>query len=311
MPVRGIAAALCALLLISARPSPGRAQGMPVHMPTALPLPLTESGVRLLYQHFEMGSLLRNGRVVGNADGLRVGVDALALMVPYGVTPQTILMAGIPYVRKTVEGSGSRRTNAGLGDAFLLVKQELSARDFVAGNRRLALFAGLGLPTGETEADGDLLPVPLRLGGGTVDLTGQLVYSYVNDRTGVHGAAAYATATSAVGEVRVGDRFRYDLAFGYRIFPSVYRSLRDLSLAVYLELNGTVEAVATQRHQTLPDSGGHTVMLSPGLQLLPLPNWAIDASLQLPLLRDLHGTQLGQDWSIAVGVRTVFFPFGP
>ncbi|MBI4539171.1 MAG: hypothetical protein HY704_06660 [Gemmatimonadetes bacterium] len=309
--MRAIAAPVWALLLLWARPSPGLAQAMPFHMPTALPLPLAESSVRVLYQHVEMGSLLLDGREVANPDRLRVGVDAVALMVPHGVTPHTILMAGIPYLRKTVERSGSRRTSAGLGDAFLVVKQELLARDFVAGNRRLALFAGLGLPTGETEGNGALLPPPLRLGSGTVDLTGQLVYSYVNDRSGVHGAAAYIAATSAVDGVRVGDRFRYDAAVGYRIFPAAYRSLRDVSLAAYLELNGTVERVATQGDERLPDTGGRTLMLSPGLQLIPLPNWAFDASLQLPVLRDLHGMRLGQDWSIAIGARTVFFPFGP
>lgn len=309
--MRAIAVPFFALLLFWAWPSLGLAQAMPVHMPTALPLPLAESSVRVLYQHVEMGSLLLDGRAVVNSDGLRIGVDALALMAPYGLTPHTLLMAGIPYVWKTVERSGSRQTNAGLGDAFLVVKQELLARDFVAGNRRLALFAGLGLPTGETQDSGSRLAPPLRLGSGTANLTAQLVYSHVNDRTGAHGAAAYAAATSSVDGVRVGDRFQYDLALGYRVFPSTYRSLHDVSLAAYLELNGTVERAATQGHNRLPDTGGHTLMVSPGLQLIPFPNWAIDASLQVPVLRDLQGTQLAQDWSIAIGARTIFFPFGP
>lgn len=293
------------------RPGVGLAQGMPFHMPTALPLPLAEASVRAFYQHVEISSLVRDGREIRNLDGRRVAVDAISLMAPYGLTPRTVLMLGVPYMRKTVERSGSRETNGGLGDALVIVKQELLQRDFAVGNRRLALFAGLTLPTGETENDDGRLSPPLRLGLGAVNMSGQLVYSYVDDRFGVHGGVGYSAAIGDLDGVRTGDRFRYDLALGYRLFPSVYQTLRDVTLAAYLEFNGTIERASRRDRAALSDTGGHTLKVAPGLQLIPLPNWALEASFQIPVVRELSGTQLGPDWSFAIGVRTLFYPFGP
>ncbi len=292
--------------------SPSRAagQGMPFHTPTALPLPLAESSIRSFYQHVEMRALLDNGHGIANPQRLRVGVDAIPLTIPYAVGSRTILIAGIPYLHKTLEQSGPSQTKSGLGDAAVMVRQTVLAADFVKGNRRMVLFAGATLPTGETQSDSGPLPMPLRLGSGTVNLTGQAAYSYVNDRLGVHGAVGYTAATGSEFGVRAGDRLGYDLALGYRLFPVTYRTLHDVTMACYVELDGTVEQPATQGGSPLADTGGHTLLLSPGLQLIPVPNWAIEGSFQLPIVRSLRGTQLGPSWSLAVGVRTVLYLSG-
>ncbi len=180
----------------------------------------------------------------------------------------------------------------------------------MAGNRRLAIFAGATLPTGETEEETGRLPAPLRLGSGVVNLTGQAVYSYVDDRVGVHGAVAYTAAAASDGGVRMGDRLGYDLALGVRLFPTAYQSMGDITLAAYLEFNGTVQQPASQGGDLLENTGGHTLFVSPGLQLIPLPNWAIEASFQFPMVRELRGVQLATDWAFAIGARTVFYLLG-
>lgn len=291
-------------------PSQAGGQGMPFHTPTALPLPLAESSIRSFYRHMEMRSLLENGREVANPQQMRVGVDAVPLMVPQAVTSRTVLIAAIPYLHTAFEQAGTRRTNRGFGDLVLMVRQTVLAADFIKGNRRMVLFAGATLPTGETQSDSGLLPMPLRLGVGTVNLMGQAVYSYVNDRLGVHGTLGYTAATASKFGMRIGDRFGYDLALGYRLFPATYRTLHDVTMAGYLELDGMVEQPATQQGAPLANSGGHTLFLSPGLQLIPVPNWAIEGSFQLPIVRALRGIQLGPDWSLSVGVRTLLHLFG-
>ncbi|MBI2403775.1 MAG: hypothetical protein HYV20_13785 [Gemmatimonadetes bacterium] len=303
-------AALVAGFLLAYPAAPLVGQGMPFYTPTALPLPLAESSIRSFYRHVELRSMLDQGREVANPDGIRVGVDVVPVVAPYGLTRRTLVVAGIPYMRKTFERSGTNQTNSGVGDAFILVKQELLAADFVAGNRRLAIFGGATLPTGETEDETGPLPAPLRLGAGVVNLTGQAVYSYVNNRIGAHGAVAYTAAAASDGGVRIGDRFGYDLALGLRLFPAVYRTLRDVTLGAYLEFNGTVEQPASTGGDPLADTGGHTLFVSPGLQLIPLPNWAIEASFQLPVVRELRGVQLAPDWAFAIGARAVFYLLG-
>jgi hypothetical protein len=286
------------------------AQGIPFHTPTALPLPLTENGIRTFYQHVELPTLLRNGHKLANPENLRVDVDAVPVIILAGVTPHTVLFVGIPYLHKTFHRNGATQSNAGLGDATVMIRQDVLASDFVAGNRRLALFAGASMPTGDTGDDSSALAPPLRLGLGTVQLSGQAVYSYVNNRFGAHGAVGYTAATGSQFGVRLGDRFSYDLALGYRLSPAMYRTLKDVTLAAYLELNGGVEQPSTQGGNPLSDTGGHLLFLSPGLQLLPLRNWALEASLQVPIVRGLHGTQLAPAWSLAIGARAVFYLLG-
>lgn len=291
--------------------APGAAaQGLPFFTPTGLPLPLAENGIRAFYQHVEVRTLLQNGSKIANPGALRVGVDAVPLMISAGVTPHTVLMVVAPYLRKTFEQNGTSQTRSGLGDVTVMVRQDLLASDFVAGNRRLALFAGATLPTGATGSSATALPPPLRLGLGTLNLTGQAVYSYVDNRFGAHGAVGYTAATGDDFGVHAGDRFTYGLALGHRVAPAVYHTLKDRTFAAYLEFTGTVEQPSTREGAPLSDTGGHTLFVAPGLQLLPLQNWALEASFQLPIVRALHGTQLAPTWSLAIGARAVLYLFG-
>lgn len=305
--VRPLAAALVVVAILAGS---AQAQGLPFTTPTALPLPLAENGLRAFYQHLEARTLLQNGDPIANPENLRVGVDAVPLIVPVGVTPHTVLMAVLPYLHKTFESNGATATKSGVGDVTVLVRQDVLARDVVAGNRRLALIAGASFPTGATGDSAAALAPPLRLGLGTTNLTGQAVYSYVNDRIGVHTAVGYTAAAGSTFGVRTGDRFSYDVALGLRLAPVRYRTLRDVTGAAYLELLGTVEQPAIQNGTPLANTGGHTLWLAPGLQLLPRQNWALETSFQVPVVRQLHGTQLAPTWSLAVGARAVLYLFG-
>jgi hypothetical protein len=73
---------------------------------------------------------------------------------------------------------------------------------------------------------------------------------------------------------------------------------------------GTAEQPSTQGGTLLSDTGGHMLFVAPGLQLLPLTNWALEASFQVPIVRALYGTQLAPTWSLAIGARAVLYLFG-
>ncbi|GIW53146.1 MAG: hypothetical protein KatS3mg081_2501 [Gemmatimonadales bacterium] len=291
-------------------PGSAAGQAMPFYTPSALPLPLAESSVRTVYRHVELREPADLSPAVNTSGRLRLGVNSLTVMVPHGIARRIVVVAGVPYLWKKLEGPSGIRTNSGFGDALVMVKRELLAADFVAGNRRLAVFAGASFPTGQTKDRSGALPAPLRLGSGVVNLMAQAVYSHVDDRVGAHAAVGYRAAAAGMDGIRPGDRLGYDLALGYRIFPGRYRTARDLTLGTYLEVNGTIEQPTSSDGLSLEGTGGHTLLAAPGLQLIPLPNWAVETSLQLPLLRRLRGEQLTPSWSIAVGVRAVFFISG-
>lgn len=287
-------------------PAVATAQAIPFHTPTALPIPLAESGIRVWYQRTVMSSLYMDGERALNPDDMRVTADAVPVMVPYGIRPRTHVIVGLPYVRRRFrEGDGSH-SNASIGDATIAVKQELMEADFVGGNRRLAVFGELTLPTGQTREGGEALLPPLRTGAGVTTVGGQLVYSHVHRRLGAHVAGGYGAALGSEQGVRPGDRLTYDVALGYRLYPRTFRAIRDANLNAYLELNGIVERPATANGARLSDTGGHAAFLSPGLQFIPLPNWAAEASVQIPVVRAPRGRQLVADWSLAIGVRALF-----
>lgn len=48
----------------------------------------------------------------------------------------------------------------------------------------------------------------------------------------------------------------------------------------------------------LDDSGGHTVYLSPGLQVSVGPNWVFEVSYQHAVYHDLNGVQLGENYKV-------------
>lgn len=290
-------------------PGVTRAQGLPPNTPTALTLALAENAVRSSYRHTAM-VFLSNGEEVDDPVAPRLDADLVPVVIPYGITSKTTVFGGISYMWKSFEAAGDRATNNGFGDAFIFIKQQLLSRNFLRGTTRLAIFVGSSFPTGETERGGEPLPRPLRLGAGVVDLSGMAVLTHVDDRVGITGMTGYTAATASDEGVREGDRFQYGLALGYRLIPAVYESFRDKTWVAYFELNGTVEASATQASVPLEDAGGHTLFISPGLQFIPTPNLLFEATFQFPAVRELRGEQLGPDWSFAIGGRVNIYFLG-
>ncbi len=57
---------------------------------------------------------------------------------------------------------------------------------------------------------------------------------------------------------------------------------------------------------SVPDSGGNTVYLSPGLQLVLAPHWVVELSYQGAIYHNLYGTQLGESYKAIGGVTDLF-----
>jgi hypothetical protein len=87
---------------------------------------------------------------------------------------------------------------------------------------------------------------------------------------GLHGNLGYRVNTEHNG-FEAGGVLSYDLAGGYRLYPSRYARFRQSTWVLYLELNGTVSGEDEVAQAEDPDSGGHVLFLSPDLQWVPLP----------------------------------------
>jgi len=291
------------------------AQALPFHTETAITTGFEEAAARTFSAFFGREGLRRDG--IGNiADPMQRDVDVFVQafgVLPYAITPQWTTRVVVPVVRKSLDftpAGGARRTYAtsGVGDILVDTKFVFFRHNRLKGTTRLGIEGGVKIPAGNTGArmpDGTVAPRPLQLGSGSWDFPVKALFTMTRDRVGLFANTGYRFNTSDDG-FEAGDVFSYDVALGLRLSPWVYRTLRDQSLMVYLELNGEVAQRDAVAGSSNPDSGGHLLFLSPDLQWIPTPWLLFEGSLQFPIVQDLNGTQLRYGTRLQIGTRFRF-----
>lgn len=216
-----------------------------------------------------------------------------------GITPRLTAFAKLPVLayQRVESDSGTTHSDPAVGDLTLLGRYTLFWDDYAPlSTRRAALLAGVKFPTG---AD--------RFGTETFDPILGGVATWAFDRHEIDLDALYAVSTQRHG-FRQGDRVRYDLSYRYRLWPQRFGK-RLLQLNGLLELNGQWSDRNEEDGRRIAASGGHVLFLAPGLQLAA-KSWILEASVQVPVAQDLHGSQLEQDFVAVLSVRIPFaFPF--
>lgn len=216
-----------------------------------------------------------------------------------GITPRLTAFATLPVLahQRIDSRTGSTSSDPAVGDLTLLGRYMLWWDDYAPlSTRRAALLAGVKFPTG---AD--------RFGTETFDPILGGVATWAFDRHEIDLDALYTVSTQRNG-FRQGDGVRYDVAYRYRIWPRRF-GRRLLQLNGLLELNGRWGDRNREEGRRVADSGGHVLFLAPGLQLAA-KSWIIEASVQVPIVQDLHGSQVEQDFVAVLSVRIPFaLPF--
>ncbi len=270
-------------------------------------------GIRAFTSFHRLGTLLDDGEEVANPAGRRVLVRTTPIVIVHGLRQGLSAIGVFPLVDKSVDLDAPDRpgtsSGVGLGDATFLLKWRLLKKDRGRGTFQLAAELGIKVPTGSTslrDRDGGLLPRGLQRGTGSWDPTGDLVMTFV-PRSGrwIFGADLGFTATTDADGFNLGDRLAYDGVVKYRLRPNRYPG-RDLFLMV--ELNGRQQGGARAGGVKLDDTGGHVLYVSPGLQYLLRRNLILEGGVQLPVLRDVRGTQLVSDYNVLLGIRYIILP---
>ncbi|MCH7876544.1 MAG: transporter [Gemmatimonadetes bacterium] len=305
--------------LVAALLLPGRltAQALPFHTETAITTGFEEEAARTFAMFAGRRGLLSNG--VEIPDPMDRDIDVFVqpvAVLPYAISAMWTTRVIVPYVRKSMEftpigGTRQRFSTAGIGDIVVDTKWIFLSRNRLGGTTRLGIEGGVKVPlggTGATLPDGTVAPRSLQVGSGSWDFPFKALFTLTQGHGGLLANVGYRVNTTD-DAFRAGNIFSYDIAAALRFLPWVYRSLRDQTLVVYLELNGTV----TQRDEiagTLdPNSGGHLLFLSPDLQWVPAPWLLFEGSVQFPIVQDLNGTQLKHDIRFQLGTRFRFSLF--
>lgn len=249
-----------------------------------------------------------------SAPGRDLQVIAVPLEFPYELLPNKLVLGGaIPYLDKELEitGGGTQRTigDSGFGDLTAFGKYQVLQRDRSGETTRLTILGRLKLPTGEDDEkapDGTRLPRPLQLGTGSVDFSAGAVIAALKQRWGVNADLIY-TANGSDERFQFGNILRYDVALAYRAYPKIYATYPSPQLNLFLELNGETRERDELGGEALPDTGGTSILISPGIQYIAGRTFLVESSLQIPVVENLNGDQLETDYAFSLGLRWLIF----
>ena len=239
-----------------------------------------------------------------------LSVWAAPTVFVYGASEKIALFGVFPWLDKSLDittpmGRVSRG-DSGIGDFRFLARYTLGQWDNSGETFRLAPFVGLEVPTGNDDERDSLgfLPAPLQLGSGSWDPMVGTIFTWQTLAWQFDSSVSYKFNTAANG-YQFGDEARLDLSFQYRLLPRV------LGDGVPGFLYGVVESNLIWRDRDqlsatdIPASGGTIWYLAPGIQYVT-ERWILEAAVQLPVVQNLNGSALENDFIVTAGFRVWF-----
>lgn len=281
----------------------GNALGAPITFNTALPVAKGEFLFR------EQLIVNQSGDDPANLDRKRTTKAAVSVL-GYGVNGKLALFGVLPYrdneLKLTVAGQRISRSASGLGDLTVFGRYTLVQRDQPGRNFRIAPFAGIKAPTGNEDKQDSLgaLPPSVLVGSGSWDPLAGVVATYQTLDYQLDGQISYQVNTEA-NDFEAGDVARLDGSLQYRLWP------RTLGSGVPAFFYGVIEAnlIHQQKNhvngRSDADSGGAWLFLTPGIQYVTR-RWIGEAAVQVPVVQDLNGDALKNEYVARVSVRFNF-----
>jgi len=242
----------------------------------------------------------------------------------YGVTPEFMVMAVVPYKKGTTSGELDMTTDplgldsagagsaSGIGDVALLGRYTLLKQENPDTTNVMAGLFGIKFATGKTDArteNGDeFLDSHLQPGTGSMDYLLGISYSHSLTRFSLSANLLGTIATAGkFGDIKhkFGNSLNYDVTGKYRVYPEAFSPVKPQYFFA-LGINGELREREKIEGDTVPDTGGNTTYLSPGVQLVLAPHWVVDVTYQWAVLHNLYGTQLGETYKAIGGVTYLF-----
>lgn len=281
----------------------GAAWGAPITFNSALPV--HEDGWVLREQFIYM-------KIADDATPLQrdMRVSGFMSVLGYGVTRDFALFGMLPWSDKRLDmrmgGQDIHRSKQGIGDFTVFGRYTVYENNAPGRTWRIAPLLGVKAPTGKDDVRDALgrLPPPVQPGSGSWDPLGGMVLTYQTLAFQIDGQLSYKVNRKANG-FEFGDVFEADASLQYRLWP------RALGGGVPGFLYGVVEAnlVHTNKNRvsgvTDPNSGGTTLFFSPGLQYVT-KKWIFEAGVQVPVVQNLNGTALKNNYVLTTGIRINF-----
>lgn len=246
--------------------------------------------------------LLRAG---DDASGRSLTVVSTPIAGVYGVTPSLAVFGIVPVLHKQmVTTSGAEgRGPTGLGDVRLFARYTIFKTNAPGRTFRVAPFAGVELPTGTSDggdATGPFAP-GLQLGSGSWDPFAGASITWQTLGWQVNVVPAFQRNSAANG-FRQGDEVRVDAGFMVRVLPRTLGRGLPRFLFANLETNLIHEFASEADGVELPETGGTTWFVGPGVQFVT-QRYVLEGALQLPVLQDIGVGALRRDYIATLSAR--------
>jgi hypothetical protein len=234
-------------------------------------------------------------------------------------------------VSNTVDHRGD---SSGFGDVTVLGQYRFLNNQ--ASRTEAAFLFGVKLPTGATnriDALGELFEAEFQPGSGSTDVMLGAAFTQRFGAWSFDANVLGVLAGTGTQDTKLGDRFLYNAAVSYRLVgyapPEQHASLPSSALAhgpvphrhahplekipaapqwtvdAILELNGEWHDFETTSGVRDPNSGGHVLLLSPGLRIAR-GAFSGFAAFGIPVVNDMNGLQSKTGYRLITGVACAF-----
>ncbi|MEW8474683.1 MAG: transporter [Candidatus Thiodiazotropha endolucinida] len=291
-----------AVLLIPSLVWTNQVIGAPITFNTALPVAKGEFVAR------EQLVVNQSGDDPSGANRDRTEAAAVTAL-GYGVSGKWALFGVLPYrdidLDLTSAGQRVTRSNNGFGDLSLFARYTAYQHDRPGRTFRVAPFAGVKAPTGNDDASDGLgtLQASVQVGSGSWDYFGGVVLTYQTLKYQFDSQLSYRVNNEANG-FEAGDIARLDGSYQHRLWRSGAQGVPDYLYGV-IEVNVIHQDRNRLNGNEDPNSGGTQLFLTPGIQYVT-KRWILEGAVQVPIVQDLNGTALENDYIIRAGVRFNF-----
>jgi len=242
----------------------------------------------------------------------------------YGITESLTLIGTVPLRKTSMDGhmhvhadgeaevhSDMKGNVSGLGDITALGRYSFFKRHTLDTTTIVAGLAGIKFATGKTDRktdDGEFLDAHLQPGTGSTDYLLGLSLSHAMRKLSLSAnMLGSITTTGKAGDSKhkFGNSLNYDVTAKYRVHPSTTGTAGP---RIFLALGVNGELRDREKEEGVEDknSGGHTVYVSPGLQIVMAKRWVFEASYHRAVYHNLNGKQLGENYK-ANGAVTYLF----
>ncbi|WP_107667913.1 hypothetical protein [Cyanothece sp. BG0011] len=238
----------------------------------------------------------------------------------YGITNNLTLMAMLPYVVKDMDHITRMNTSfntdsEGIGDIKVTGLYQVLNEN----RQRIHFNAGVSFPTGSIEArdrtpagPDQLLPYPMQLGSGTLDLHPGITYLGQTDE--------WSWGSQIIGTLRLGTNSN-SYKFGDQIMVTAWGARKwsdwaSTSLRIKGKNWGNISGQDTRLNPNIVPTadptrrGGTQIDIGFGLNLFvpegDLRSGRLAIEFELPIYRALQGPQLETDWQLTAGLQFSF-----